>query len=199
MDYKKNKKLKKLKIIILVSFGILSNGLYIITRNHTQVDLNIEEENQEYYQNNQEETSFEEGKTVNNTISILEIPKINLKHQLPEINSGENDVNKNIFVVKETIFPSTGKTSHIILAAHSGYNKIAFFKRLPELEKDDIINFYYQNKKYTYKIIRKKEIEKNGTMTLEVTSSDDITLITCLKSTNKQIVYQGILTYTSNL
>lgn len=199
MDCKKNKKLKKLKIIILVSFGILSNGLYIITRNHTQVDLNIEEENQEYYQNNQEETSFEEGKTVNNTISILEIPKINLKHQLPEINSGENDVNKNIFVVKETIFPSTGKTSHIILAAHSGYNKIAFFKRLPELEKDDIINFYYQNKKYTYKIIRKKEIEKNGTMTLEVTSSDDITLITCLKSTNKQIVYQGILTYTSNL
>lgn len=199
MDYKKNKKLKKLKIIILVSFGILSNGLYIITRNHTPVDLNIEEENQEYYQNNQEETSFEETKTVNNTISILEIPKINLKQQLPEINSSENDVNKNIYVVKETIFPSTGKTSHIILAAHSGYNKIAFFKRLPELEKDDIINFYYQNKKYTYKIIRKKEIEKNGTMTLEVTSSDDITLITCLKSTNKQIVYQGILTYTSNL
>lgn len=199
MDYKKNKKLKKLKIIILVSFGILSNGLYIITRNHTSVDLNIEKENQEYYQNNQEETSFEEAKTVNNTISILEIPKINLKQQLPEINSSENDVNKNIFVVKETIFPSTGKTSHIILAAHSGYNKIAFFKRLPELSKDDIINFYYQNKKYTYKVIRKKEIEKNGTMTLEVTSSDDITLITCLKRTNKQIVYQGILTYTSNL
>lgn len=199
MDYKKNKKLKKLKIIILVSFGILSNGLYIITRNHTSVDLNIEKENQEYYQNNQEETSFEEAKTVNNTISILEIPKINLKQQLPEINSSENDVNKNIYVVKETIFPSTGKTSHIILAAHSGYNKIAFFKRLPELSKDDIINFYYQNKKYTYKVIRKKEIEKNGTMTLEVTSSDDITLITCLKGTNKQIVYQGILTYTSNL
>ena len=199
MDYKKNKKLKKLKIIILVSFGILSNGIYIITRNHTSVDLNIEKENQEYYQNNQEETSFEEGKTVNNTISILEIPKINLKQQLPEINSSENDVNKNIFVVKETIFPSTGKKSHIILAAHSGYNKIAFFKRLPELSKDDIINFYYQNKKYTYKVIRKKEIEKNGTMTLEVTSSDDITLITCLKGTNKQIVYQGILTYTSNL
>lgn len=199
MDYKKNKKLKKLKIIILVSFGILSNGLYIITRNHTSVDLNIEKENQEYYQNNQEETSFEEAKTVNNTISILEIPKINLKQQLPEINSSENDVNKNIFVVKEIIFPSTGKTSHIILAAHSGYNKIAFFKRLPELSKDDIINFYYQNKKYTYKVIRKKEIEKNGTMTLEVTSSDDITLITCLKRTNKQIVYQGILTYTSNL
>lgn len=199
MDYKKTKKLKKLKIIILVSFGILSNGLYIITRNHTPVDLNIEEENQEYCQNNQEEINFEEGKTVNNTISILEIPKINLKQQLPEINSSENDVNKNIYVVKETIFPSTGKTSHIILAAHSGYNKIAFFKRLPELSKDDIINFYYQNKKYTYKVIRKKEIEKNGTMTLEVTSSDDITLITCLKRTNKQIVYQGILTYTSNL
>lgn len=199
MDYKKNKKLKKLKIIILVSFGILSNGLYIITRNHTSVDLNIEKENQEYYQNNQEETSFEEGKTVNNTISILEIPKINLKQQLSEINSSENDINKNIFVVKETIFPSTCKKSHIILAAHSGYNKIAFFKRLPELSKDDIINFYYQNKKYTYKVIRKKEIAKNGTMTLEVTSSDDITLITCLKGTNKQIVYQGILTYTSNL
>ncbi len=201
MDFKNAKNIKKIKTIILIVFITLINSLYIIMRNSIPTNNILPKETmeQEYYQKDQENLNFKEEKPLENPTNILEIPKINLKEAVPDINSTQNNVNKNIYVVKETIFPGTGKTSHIILAAHSGYNKISFFKRLPELKKDDIINFYYKNKQYTYKIVQAKEIEKNGTMIWESTFKDDITLITCLKGTNKQIVYQGILTYTSNL
>ena len=85
------------------------------------------------------------------------------------------------------------------MAAHSGYNKIAYFKRLPELVIGDDVYLYYNSKKYLYQITTFFEIEKTGKLIYKTKSNDDITLITCLKGTNKQIVYQGILISTSNL
>ena len=37
------------------------------------------------------------------------------------------------------------------------------------------------------------EIEKTGTTDLKITNKSDITLITCISGTNKQVVYVGNL------
>ena len=151
------------------------------------------------FEHNSSNKNINSSQNINDTNGIIEIPKINLKEQLPNINSTDNDVNKNIYILKESIFPLEGKNSHIILAAHSGYNKIAYFKRLPELVIGDNVYLYYNSKKYLYQITTFFEIEKTGKLIYKTKSNDDITLITCLKGTNKQIIYQGILTFTSNL
>ena len=151
------------------------------------------------FERNSSSKNISSSQNINDTNGIIEIPKINLKEQLPNINSTDNDVNKNIYIIKESIFPLEGKNSHIILAAHSGYNKIAYFKRLPELVIGDDVYLYYNSKKYLYQITTFFEIEKTGKLIYKTKSNDDITLITCLKGTNKQIVYQGILISTSNL
>ena len=131
--------------------------------------------------------------------AILKIPKINLTKGLVSPDSKDNNVNKNIYIAKNSLFPEDNKISHIILAAHSGYNCIAYFKDLNKLVSNDDIYLYYNSKKYLYQITTFFEIEKTGKLIYKTKSNDDITLITCLKGTNKQIVYQGILISTSNL
>ncbi len=124
-----------------------------------------------------------------NYIAILEIPKINLKRGLVSKTSPQNDVDKNIYILKETVMPNEQINSHIILASHSGDTNVSFFKNLNRLDMQDIIYFYYNNIKYTYKVSKKYEIEKTGIANLKQTNTSDITLITCIRGTNKQVVY----------
>lgn len=128
-----------------------------------------------------------------NYIAILEIPKINLKRGIYDKNSNLNNVNKNITLLKESIMPSDEKNSHIFLASHSGYGYTAFFKNINKLNIDDSIFFYYQNIKYIYKVLNIYEIEKTGSMSINFTYGSDITLITCIYGTNKQLVYVASL------
>lgn len=133
----------------------------------------------------------EEYKT-DNYLAILEIPKINLKQGIYDINSTYNDVDKNIYVLKETSFPNNLE-SHIILAAHSGYGYQAFFNNLNKLNINDNIYFYYNNYKYIYEIKDIYEVAKTGKIDLKMNYQNDINLITCIYNTNKQIVYTGEL------
>ena len=216
-----------IKLILIIIFVILTNLLILKVRKEnvysgtTKINDFIPNLNYKIFSNQQSSNNSNENSNYN-TISnddnfkdnkskrnvkhleysngLLEIPKINLYQALPnKEDSTINNVNKNIYVVKESIFPSDGKNSHIILAAHAGFGKMAFFKHLPELKVNDTINFYYQNKKYVYKVTEFYEIEKTGIMTFKASSENDITLITCLQKTNKQIIYHGTLIFTSNI
>ena len=122
-------------------------------------------------------------------IGVLEIPKINLKKGLVDKTSPKNNVNKNIYLLKETILPDEQAISHILLAAHSGNSYVSFFKNLRKLEITDKVYFYYKGMKYIYEIFDKYEIEKTGVAKLNQTNMSDITLITCISGTNKQIIY----------
>lgn len=199
MFYTKKKSLKFLiPIFTILSIGLI-NFLIFHIKNSIITKINDFIPNIKFNNQANETSSGKTASNLNSANGILEIPKINLKQELPAKDSSDNDVNKNIFVIKESIYPKSKKISHLILAAHSGYNKVAYFKHLPELEKGDNVYFYYQNKKYIYKITDFYEIEKTGKMVFKSSQIDDITLITCLKGTKKQIIYQGILTYTSNI
>ena len=128
-----------------------------------------------------------------NYFAILEIEDIALKRELYEINSEENNVNKNIYIVKETSFPDERINSHIILAAHSGNSYVSFFNNLKKLDMKDQVYLYYKGTKYIYEVSNRYEIKKTGKAELKLTNTSDITLITCISGTDKQVVYAATL------
>lgn len=200
---KKEKTNKRYLLIILIGIFFFLFGIFFFTYDYYQKEKqnNIEREKiEEFFEIDEQEEVQEElipdnEKDSNNEvkeenyIGILEIPKINLKKGLVDKNSSSNNVNKNIYTLKETTLPDEQLNSHIILAAHSGNSYISYFKNLKKLDMKDKVYFYYKNVKYIYEISNKYEIDKTGTTELKITNKSDITLITCISGTNKQVVY----------
>ena len=130
---------------------------------------------------------------INDYIAVLEIPAINLTRGLVDKSSPNNNVNKNIYMLKDTVLPDESDVSHIILASHSGNSYISYFKNLYKLDINDEVYFYYKNTKYVYSIYKIYEVDKTGNVELKITNNSDITLITCKGNLNKQIVVIGTL------
>lgn len=144
---------------------------------------NIEPENRQIQNINKKE--------IIEYIAVIEIPKINLKHGLVDINSKYNNINKNITILAESTMPNI-KYGNFILAAHSGNSEVSFFKNIHKLKNNDLINIYYKDNIYKYKIFNIYEIEKIGKTTLELDNKNTfITLITCIPKTNKQLIVMG--------
>lgn len=176
---------------ILIYRIIQNKQLEKIENESIEIFLNKETQEETMQEEQQEETKKEESKI--NYVAVLEIPKINFKKGLVDKNSKDNNVDRNIYTLKESIFPNENEYSQIILASHSGNSYVSHFKRLNELKINDSIYLYYNNNKYTYKIIKKYEIEKNGTANIGIYKESNINLITCIDGTNKQLVIAGIM------
>ena len=184
--------------LILGSIFLLVYKYYGLYENHKQEEKSIEIFFQEIPQIEQETTEEqveEESKQedVINYIAVLEIPKINLKRGLVDKTSKYNDVDINIYTLKESVFPNEQANSHVILASHSGSGYHSYFRKLNNLEMKDKVYLYYENIKYIYEITDRYEVEKTGTVSLRQTTGSDITLITCISGTNKQVVFVGKL------
>ena len=176
---------------VLIYRTIQNKQLEKIENESIEIFLKDEIQEEPNQEEQQEETKQEEPKI--NYVAVLEIPKINLKKGLVDKNSIDNNVDRNIYTLKESIFPNEKEYSQIILASHSGNSYVSHFRRLNELKLNDSIYLYYNNNKYTYKIIKKYEIEKNGTANIGVYKESNINLITCIDGTNKQLVIAGII------
>ena len=138
-----------------------------------------------------EQPKQEEKKTFNyNYIGVLEIPKINIKRGFLNIKDKGNNVNKNLQVIKGSDMPNV-KNGNLIIAAHSGNSYISYFKNLYKLSNDDVAYVYFNNIKYTYKVVGKYDAEKNGKVTIHRDNKKNtLTLITCSQTNKtKQIVY----------
>ena len=183
--------------MITFSLGFFSYNLL-----NTYLKKNNEDKSVKYYLNkiitaevieSNIDTKEEVKENIINYIGVLEIPKINLIRGLVDVNDANNNVDKNIEILKESTMPNV-EHSNLYLASHSGNSRVSFFKNLKRLDNNDLIYLYYNNVKYTYKVYKHYEIEKTGTMKMDLSSEDDITLITCKSNTNKQFVYKAILT-----
>lgn len=132
-------------------------------------------------------------------VGILEIPNINLKQGFLDMNSIYNNVDYNITVISGSTFPDKEK-NNLILAAHSGICSVCYFDNLYKLKLNDVAYIYYNNIKYTYKIVNIYEVEKNGTVAIyRDYSKNTLTLITCTRNSNtKQTVYILELTNKTN-
>ena len=141
-------------------------------------------------ENNINKTEVKKSEVIN-YIAVLEIPKINLKRGLLDINNNKNNIDYNIAILKESTMPDI-KYGNFILASHSGNSNVSFFKNINKLDIDDLITIYYKNNIYNYKVSKVYEIEKNGKMSFELDNINTyITLITCIPKTDKQLVVVG--------
>ena len=206
LSIKSKKRILEITALVFFLSGLL---LLVFYKVH---NMNLDRKEQEmidiYFENQVKEVNLDEEVIENNGgeekeeppiihynyIGVLEIPSINLRKGFTSINDKDNDLNKNIQVLKESDMPDV-VGGNLIIAGHSGTGRIAFFKDLKKLSLKDSIYIYYQNKKYIYEIVDIYEIEKNGTMVLKKNKNKTmLTLITCSMSDNKkQIVITSYL------
>lgn len=175
------------KRIILASVIIIVLGvLYflIIIYNIYNDSLNNKESITAYI-NNEIETVAEDKYKYS---SILEIPSINLKRGLLNIENEYNDAKYNIELIKED-------ENTIVLAAHNGTNLNSYFGNLHNIEIGDEINYYKDGNKYKYVYSEKYDIKKNGYADIYRKDNEkSIILITCKDNTSDvQTVYIGYL------
>ena len=110
-------------------------------------------------------------------IGNLTINKINLSQDIYSINSKENTIEKNIELLRES-------EDLIIIAAHSGSGKIAYFNNLNKLDINDEIVLKLNKNTYTYKVKDYWEQKKNGYINISKEEQDQLILTTCSPNHN---------------
>ena len=120
-------------------------------------------------------------------LGILKIPKINLRQGFYNVNSKNNDVSKNITILKESTMPSIDG-SIIYLVAHSGYGYLAYFKDLNKLGLDDQVYLDMNHHTYQYVVSDIYEIEKNGKIIVNHNIHDNYLILSTCSNNDKQLV-----------
>ncbi len=121
-------------------------------------------------------------------IAVIEIPKIHLKKGLFPIHHPQNQVNRNITILKESDMPDQQK-GNFILAAHSGIGEVAYFNHLTQLTLGDSIFIYYHGIQYIYQVSQIYDVEKTGYISIDRDIQyPTLTMITCKYPTNKQLI-----------
>lgn len=116
---------------------------------------------------------IEKINTNENTINYIQIEKINLMQEIKSYQ--ESTVDKNIIFLKESNFDA----HFYILAAHSGNSKIAFFKKLYTLQKEDKILLSINNEMQEFFVDSISYVEKTGKIILPFPTQDTLYLTTC--------------------
>lgn len=191
-------KAKKIITILLIVTGMLT----LSNRYRSSRIEKIVENNKITYTINQQQNYNQQQLDKNKSSldtddlydGILSIPQINLKKGIYKKDDIRNNIEDNVTIHKSSTYPDNA-SSNIILIAHSGTGKKAFFNNIDKLTKDSLIEFYYHGTKYVYKIDKNYQVLKNGTVLIDRNEKNKtITLITCVKNDKtKQLVYIGYL------
>ena len=187
--------------LILVILGHYYFCSYVLEEVHEMKNYEPKLEISYKTNNTDDKNIKEEKQTVENTLkvntsndylAVIEIPKISLRRYLYDVNSKQNDVDKNIEVLKNSDMPSV-KGGNLILAGHNGNTSVGHFKNLHKLVINDEIIIYYNNIKYVYKVSKIYDVLKTGTVAIKRDKSQNtVTLITCLGN-DRQLVVIGYL------
>lgn len=177
----------KEKRVVLLSMIIILLGItyLIITIYKYHTDYQETQKSIEAYINNNIETVTEEKYQYK---SVLEIPAINLKRGILDINNEYNNAKYNIELIKEN-------DTIIVVAAHNGNYRNSYFGNLHNIELGDEIKYYKDGTLSTYIYSESYDIKKNGYA--DIYRKEDIKsiiLITCKDNTDDaQTVYIGYL------
>lgn len=206
MQEKNQKKNKKKGCLLLgILLILIGTGMVLIKYYQRNEIQDLEENNindfyelQEEISSNQEneikQEKIEEEKVEKNVyrepyLAVLKIDKINLERGIYSINSKNNNVNKNIQLLKESNLPDK-ENGNVIIAGHSGNSYKAYFKNLVKLNNGDEAEIVYNGKTYIYSLSNSYEVEKTGRVEISRNiNKQTLTLITCKHNTNKQIVF----------
>lgn len=201
---KNNLKFQVAAGVILIISGIpllLSN--YIKEKRDvvfSEMNLVLSEINTRDIENVEEEPAVEEPieevKEDNNNyiyeeyLGVLDIPKIDFYKGFYSKTSSLNNVQFNLFVLKESDYPDV-VNGNLIIAGHSGNYNNSYFNDLYKLSIDDTVTVHYQGKDYIYKITKIYNEKKTGTVRiLRNRNKTSLTLITCTNGDNyHQTIY----------
>ena len=201
---KNNLKFQVAAGVILIISGIpllLSN--YIKEKRDvvfSEMNLVLSEINTRDIENVEEEPAVEEPteevKEDNNNyiyeeyLGVLDIPKINFYKGFYSKTSSLNNVQFNLFVLKESDYPDV-VNGNLIIAGHSGNYSNSYFNDLYKLSIDDTVTVHYQGNDYIYKITKIYNEKKTGTVRiLRNRNKTSLTLITCTNGDNyHQTIY----------
>lgn len=126
-------------------------------------------------------------------IGYIKIPKINLNNEIYNINSKHNNIEENVTILKSSKSIKT-KDSLIILAAHSGSGKIAYFNNLNKLNINDTIELKYYDENYIFTVTNIYEQDKVGYIKISKKDESQLILTTCSTTTNnKQLIIESTL------
>ncbi len=198
------KKINKSHAIIIGSFLILVGLSISLSKNIYEYHLNRQENKkieqffkdqivEEKIQNgsSKEDSSVENKKEISSStyIGILEIPSISFKRGFVSKNDKSNNISENIQILKESDMPDVDR-GNFIIASHSGSGRIAFFKNLHCVKHNDLIYVYYNQMKYTYKVVDFYIEPKVGNIHIyRNNEKTTLTLTTCNQDkNNSQIV-----------
>lgn len=112
-------------------------------------------------------------------MAYVEIPKIGVS--LPVYHGVSSAVlNKGVGHLPETSLPVGGKSTHAVLAGHSGMSHARLFTDLPKLKAGDVFVIHVYNKAMTYRVDQVKTVWPWDTRDLTIVEGKDyVTLITC--------------------
>ena len=183
-------------LLILIGVSVIGGKLFIDMKKDDLENIALiefYEEQEKIKQTPPAETNEEKQEEIKSIkpldyVAVLKIPSIGLEKGLVSKDSYYNNVNKNIKILDESDMPDK-ENGNVILAAHSGNGRTAFFKNLNKLKKDNIVSVFYNGYEYKYKMVNTYDVEKTGTVEIVRNSEKNtLTLITCRHNTNKQIV-----------
>lgn len=182
--------LNKIVLTLLSAITLTFSLLYAY---NTVEKITVEKTNTEKVLNYYQESSHKkvvDKKSEEDYLGILHIPSINLTRGFYKQTSSLNNVNKNIYYVKESI-PLEYSSSMLILAAHRGNSKVSFFNDLDKLNLGSTIYLDYKGKRYTYILSNKYDELKDGHLNIiRKKNKDSLVLITCNKTKKKyQTIY----------
>ena len=195
------------RAIVILAFIAIIGGLLIISadylkgkkdRAYQKISISLYNEAHDNTTQNLESTSEEDPyiptPNPNGYLGILTIDKINLQQGFYDKNNQHNNVSENLTFLAPSNYPDE-KNGNVILVAHSGVTRIAYFKNLYQLKVGDIAKVEYKGHLYTYKIDNIYNETKDGNVTIyRDTTKQTLTMITCTKNDNtKQTVYIAYL------
>lgn len=123
-------------------------------------------------------------------IGYISIPEINLKKELYNTNSINNNIEKSVTILKDSL-NLNDKNSIFILAAHSGNGEIAYFNNLDKLKINDEVEINYLNNKYIFQVNKIFEQQKQGYIKIQKREFSQLILTTCSKKNkNKQLIIE---------
>ena len=185
---RKNNKSRFIKIgslfliigIGLVSFKIIYNQSIKYNEDKHIEEFFKEKEKEEIISSSNDQVLKEETTSTSYSyIGVLEIPSISVKRGFVESNSKYNNVNYNIQILDGSDMPNI-TNGNFIIAGHSGSGRVSYFRNLNKLNNDDVIYIYYENIKYTYKVVNKYLEIKDGNIVIHRNKNiSTLTLTTC--------------------
>lgn len=202
-------KKNNLKFQVAVGVILIISGIPLLLSNYikekrdvvfSEMNLVLSEINTRDIENVEEEPAVEEPteevKEDNNNyiyeeyLGVLDIPKINFYKGFYSKTSSLNNVQFNLFVLKESDYPDV-VNGNLIIAGHSGNYSNSYFNDLYKLSIDDTVTVHYQGKDYIYKITKIYNEKKTGIVRiLRNRNKTSLTLITCTNGDNyHQTIY----------